>query len=170
MAIATVGKSNTRIEDETKLIFERIFNAPRELVFEAYSSAEHIMKWWGPEGWPTVKCTMDFNVGGKWHYCMKGPDGTEAWGIATYTAIERPALIAYLDAFSDADANTVPPEMTIEMRFDERGSQTLVTGTSYFGDAEALKTVMEMGMEQGMNETLDHLDTYLEELKAQAAR
>lgn len=168
MATPAVGKTNTFIEGDRKFGFERLFDAPRELVFEAYSSAEHIKRWWGPEGWPTVVCNIDFRVGGTWHYCMKGPDGTEAWGIATYKEIVRPELITYMDAFSDADANIVPPEMEVTMQFENHDGKTLVRSISTFDSPEGLKTVIEMGMEQGMDETLDHLDTYLEELKTKA--
>ena len=63
------------------ITMRRRFDAPRELVFEAYSSCEHIEQWWGPRSWPVAHCRMDFRPGGTWHYCMKGPEGQEAWAL-----------------------------------------------------------------------------------------
>lgn len=168
MSNPTVGKTNLSLEGEKLLVVERLFDAPRDLVYECYTSADHIKRWWGPNEFPTVYCTIDFRVGGTWHYCMKGPDGTEAWGIGTYTEIVRPEVLAYRDAFSDEKGSIVPPEMDIRMTFTEANGQTLVRSSSAFADSESRQAVLDMGMEEGMNQTLDHLDTYLEELKAAA--
>jgi uncharacterized protein YndB with AHSA1/START domain len=64
----------TNVADR-ELIMERIFDAPRELVFRAYSEPEHLVRWWGPKGWTLPVCKVDFRPGGVWHFCMLSPDG-----------------------------------------------------------------------------------------------
>ena len=84
------------------LVLERVFDAPRELVFEAFSKEEHLTKWWGPRGWELTHCAIDFRPGGTWHYCMTCVDkaqgdfyGMQAWGKAVYGDIDQPAELTY---------------------------------------------------------------------------
>src|SRR5690606_1009281 len=92
---------------------------------KAYTNDEALKQWFGPEGWPLTVSNGDFRAGGTWHYCMSGPDGEEAWGIAIYEEVVEPERLVYRDAFSDADRNVVPPESTVTIDFIERGpSQT----------------------------------------------
>ena len=64
----------SRVENERVLVLERIFDAPRDLVFKMFKEAEHLKRWWGPRGWEIPVCTVDFRPGGVWHYCMKCVD------------------------------------------------------------------------------------------------
>ena len=155
-----------RAEGKT-LEFTRRFNAPRELVWRAYSDAEHIKRWWGPKGWTTDPCTVDFRPGGIWHYCMKG-DGMESWGKAVYQEIAAPERIVYLDSFSDADCNAFPPEMVITLDFVADGNSTLLRSTSTLASEEDLKAILDMGVVEGVGQTMDCLDDYLVELLAAA--
>ena len=140
----------------------RTFDYPRELVFQAYTDGEALKQWFGPEGWPLTVSDMDFRVGGTWHYCMSGPDGEQAWGIATFEEIEAPSKLVYRDGFSDADRNIVPPESTVTIEFVEVGpSQTSLRVTSVFASNDERDQVLAMGMEEGMGQTLDHLEEYL---------
>lgn len=149
------------------LEFTRRFDAPRELVWTAYSSAEHLKRWWGPRGWTTDPCTVDFRPGGVWHYCMKG-DGMESWGKAVYEVIVAPERLDYIDCFSDADANSFPPEMHISITLIPDGRQTVLHSVSTFATEEDLQAVMGMGVVDGIGQTMDCLDEYLEELLAGA--
>jgi len=119
------------------------------------------MQWWGPREWPTQKCTVDLRVGGVWHYCMVGPDGTEAWGIATYQEIAAPERLAFEDAFSDADGAVVPPKSTVIIELEDLGGRTRQVGRSIFASAEERDQVLAMGMVEGMSETLDRLEELL---------
>jgi len=143
---------------------ERIFNAPRDLVFKAYTEPERIAQWWGPREWKTRNVTMDVRPGGVWHYVMVGPDGTEAWGKATYSEVKPPSRLVYMDAFSDAEGNSNPdlPQTLIEYDFEEvEGGKTRMISKATFANGEALNAVLDMGMLEGMTETLDRLDEYL---------
>jgi uncharacterized protein YndB with AHSA1/START domain len=152
----------TLVTGEQDITMKRHFGAPRELVFEAYSSSDHIKQWWGPRTWPTHYCRMDFRPGGTWHYCMKGPEGQEAWGIADYKEIEEPRRILYVDNFSDRDGSRIPPEGEVTVLFEDDGNGgTNMTWHTVYATAEQRDKVIEMGVEAGAGETLERLEEYL---------
>lgn len=161
-------------DNDRTYVMERVFDAPRELVFEAYSTAEHLKNWWGPKGWTLPFCEVDFRPGGTWFYCMKGPVGSEdgemmeSWGKAVYQEIVEPERIVYIDTFVDSDGNRVEgtPEMLITVEFVEENGKTRLISKSLFESAEQLQQVLEMGMEQGFAETLDRLEAYLDKVTA----
>ncbi|OAH63138.1 hypothetical protein AWH49_07320 [Domibacillus aminovorans] len=93
----------TNIEGQV-LVMERIFNAPRGLVFKAFSEPERLASWWGPRGWQTENRKFEFKPNGVWHYCMRCIDenqgefyGQESWGKAVYHEIIVPEKIVYTD-------------------------------------------------------------------------
>jgi uncharacterized protein YndB with AHSA1/START domain len=162
--------SSNQLQVETKgnqLIMTRRFNAPREKVFRAHTACEHLKNWWGPREWPLTYCKIDFRVGGQYHYCMTGPDGTESWGLSIYKEIKAPELIAYEDHFSDKDGNknTTFPSTTVRTEFIEEDGKTLIKSVANYASPEDLKKVIDMGMEGGMAETMDRLDEYVAEMK-----
>ncbi|OAB40247.1 SRPBCC domain-containing protein [Paenibacillus antarcticus] len=160
--------------DGNTLILERVFQAPRELVFKAFSDAEHLKHWWGPKGWTIPVCNMDFRPGGTWHYCMKCEDktqgdfyGMESWGKAHYREISAPSQIIFTDCFSDAEGNVMDnmPETLVTLDFIEKDGKTKLVNTAIYTSPEALQTVLDMGMIQGMSETLDNLVVHLEKIQ-----
>jgi uncharacterized protein YndB with AHSA1/START domain len=164
----------SKVENENVLVLERVFDAPRELVFKMYKEAEHLKRWWGPRGWEVPYCTVDFRPGGVWHYCMKCVDpnqgsfyGMESWGKAIYKDIAEPEKIVYTDFFSDADGNENPdmPSTTVTLEFIDLGGKTKLVSRGEYASAEGLKTVMEMGMLEGITQTWDRLEERLNEVK-----
>lgn len=99
----------------------RDFNAPRQLVWDAWTKPEHMMKWWGPKNFTAPVAKIDLRVGGKYHNCMRGPDGKDYWGTGTYKEITPIERLVYTDSFADAEGNVVPsdhygmPGMPLEM-------------------------------------------------------
>lgn len=163
------NKNNQTVETKGReIIFTRTFDAPRGLVFETYSSCEHLKNWWGPREWPLSYCEIDFREGGNWHYCMKGPnENDESWGIAFYREIHKPEKIVYSDSFSDKDGNVnkdMPSFETI-INFDEEGAKTKVTVASKVGTKEEVEKLVEMGMIEGFTETWDRLEEHLSALQ-----
>ncbi len=158
-------KKNQTVETkDNQIIFTRSFKAPRELVFEAYSTCEHLMKWWGPRTWPLNYCNIDFRPGGTWHYCMKGPnEGDESWGLARYKEITEPEKIVYNDYFSDKEGtiNTEMPAFDTVIQFEEEDTGTRVTVTSNVASKEEVEKLVDMGMIQGFTETWDRLEEHL---------
>jgi len=165
----------SRIENDNRvLVLERVFDAPRDLVFKMFKEPEHLKMWWGPRGWELPVCHIDFKPGGVWHYCMKCIDpnlgqfyGMESWGKGVYKDIIEPETIVYTDYFSDAEGNIneTMPSTEVTMEFIDLEGQTKLVNRSLYVSAEALKTVMDMGMLQGITETWDRLEERLNEIK-----
>src|SRR5690554_2789407 len=112
----SASKTRTRI-DGRELIMERDFNAPKELVYAAHVSPDHIARWWGPTGWDTHTYEMEVEPEGIWHYCMRSSvDAQEAWGKATYKEIEANERLVYEDAFADVNGNEIQgmPKMLVQ--------------------------------------------------------
>ena len=168
-----MSKTSLKIErpSDRELVISRTFNAPRVLVWQAWSQCEHLQQWWAPAGWALPVCKMDFRPGGVWHYCMKGPgpDGTEmeSWGRTVFREIVEPERIVYVDAFSDAAGNVAEgmPEMAITVTFTETDGQTQVISRTEFATAADLETILQMGVEEGVTMTWDQLATYLAQLQ-----
>ena len=91
-----------------ELRIERTFNAPRELVFRAWSDPEHLARWWGPRGYTTSDWKIDFRIGGKYVYCMRSEEGEEIWATGVYREIVPPERIVCTDSFADEQGNIVP--------------------------------------------------------------
>ncbi len=146
-----------------ELTLERVFNAPRALVFQMWSDPDHLKQWFGPKGWTLPVCTVDFRPGGAWHYCMRGPDGEESWGKAIYEEIVTPERIVYRDTFTDAEGNPVPgmPEMVVTVNLAEQAGKTTLTSTTQFATVADLEAVLAMGVTEGIIETWDRLEDYL---------
>lgn len=149
---------------ERELTYTRMFDATPAEVFDAFSSCEHLRHWWGPRLWPMQDCTIEFVIGGVWHYCMRGPnEGDEAWSKAVYQEIDRPKRLVYRDYFCDKDGNTNTelPSSLVTFTFTPQDGQTQLKGHAVYEDPADLKQVLEMGMLEGMSETLDRLEEYL---------
>lgn len=164
----------SKVENENVLVLERVFDAPRDLVFKMFKDPEHLKHWWGPRGWEVPFCTVDFRPGGVWRYCMKCVDpnqgqffGMESWGKGVYKEIVEPETIVYVDYFTDADGNVnnAMPSTECTLEFIDLGGKTKLVNRAEYVSAEALKAVMDMGMLQGITETWDRLEERLNEVK-----
>ncbi|MFA6916895.1 MAG: SRPBCC domain-containing protein [Parachlamydiales bacterium] len=146
----------------------RIFDAPREVVFEAWTNPKQMREWWGPKGFTTPHCKIDLRPGGTIHYCMRSPDGKDYWGIGVYKEILKPSRIVLSDSFSDEKGDIVQPavygmdpewpaETLITVLFDNVEGKTKVTINHSVSDALAKK----QGCEEGWSQTLDNLAAFL---------
>ncbi|WP_242527330.1 SRPBCC domain-containing protein [Ktedonosporobacter rubrisoli] len=147
---------------------ERHFAAPRTLVFEAFTRAEHLKRWWAPRPYTIPTCTIDLRPGGIWHYSVRGPSGQEHWARSVYREIVPPEKLVYTSTFADEHANPLEgvPEHLTTITFAEEAGKTKVTACFQFSSAEALAVALDMGMQQGMNVTWDYLIEYIQELQA----
>ncbi|HVP85717.1 MAG TPA: SRPBCC domain-containing protein [Rhizomicrobium sp.] len=167
--------NDNQTEDFT---YSRIFDAPRELVWEIYTTLEHLSKWWGPQGFTWISGTLDFRPGGVFHYGMRGPTGQEMWGKFNYREISKPDRIVFTNSFADKDGNTVrapffsdwPLEVLNTVTFTEEGGKTTIhlRGRPFNATAEerARFEATKPSMNQGFGATFDKLVHYLSELKA----
>jgi len=146
---------------------ERTFNAPRDLVWKAWTEPERISQWWGPRGFTTTVKEMDVRPGGAWLYCMYSPeympDGSGACGKSVYTEVLEPERLVYNDYFTDEDGNVHSdmPVLLVTVLFTDQNDKTKVTSITEFEKPEDLKKVKAMGMEQGVKETWDRLEELL---------
>jgi uncharacterized protein YndB with AHSA1/START domain len=157
------NKSPARPQDKD-LVITRVFPAPRALVFKAWTEPERLAQWWAPNGCSTPFCTVDLRPGGRFHFCMRLPEGREVWALGIYREIVVPERIVYTDSFADADGNPVPPAHY--GMSPGHPVQTLVTVV--FADVEGGTRVTlrhsipesvdeRKGTEQGWGEMLDRL-------------
>jgi uncharacterized protein YndB with AHSA1/START domain len=125
--------AESRFEEE--IVISRAFDAPLKLVWEAWSVPERFMRWWGPKGFTSPSCRIDFREGGKYLNCMRSPDGRDYWGTGIYYKIEPMKEIVFSDSFSDENGNVVPAasygmkgdwplELLVTLSFEERGGKT----------------------------------------------
>jgi len=149
--------------DGLEVVATRTFDAPRNLVFKAWTECDRLVHWWGPKDWTLPVCEMDFRVGGSWFYCMAGPTGEQSCGRSTYEDIVVPERIVYRDAFAERDGSIIEgmPEMRIEVDFAETARRTTITSRTLFASAKDLEASIAIGMESGLTETWDRLVAYL---------
>ncbi|MEK3916497.1 SRPBCC domain-containing protein [Paenibacillus sp. FSL H7-0331] len=143
---------------EREFVMERVFHAPRTLVFKAFTQPEHVAKWWAPRPFTIPVCNIDLRVGGKWHYCMQSPEGERHWALAIYQEISSPDSLAYTATFADELANPTNeiPEQYATVVFNEAEGSTKLSITFRFESAEALQAALQMGMIEGLSMTLDN--------------
>lgn len=146
---------------DREIVMTRVFNAPRELVFEAHTKCEHLEKWWGQRDSPMSVCELDFRPGGKWRFVQKSPTGEE-WGFrGEFREIERPERIVWTFEFEG-----MPGHISVDtVTFVEENGRTTLTATSMFDSKEDRDGMLQSGMEAGANETWDRLAEYLATIK-----
>ncbi|EKO78385.1 hypothetical protein LEP1GSC068_3501 [Leptospira sp. Fiocruz LV3954] len=162
-----IKMTNTN-QTNDELVITRIFNAPRETVFEAWTVPEQVMKWWGPKNFTSPVCNIDFRVGGKYLFCMRALDGQEFWSTGIYKEIVKSEKIVQTDSFSDKDGNSVPAsEYGIPGYWPE---SLLVTLTFENHQGKTKLTLRHTGIPAGevndmtnasWNESLDKLEAIL---------
>lgn len=111
---------------ERELLFTRVFDAPRELVFQAWTDREHLMKWWGPAGFSVTFLEMDLRPGGAWRKCMRSAQGGEYWRRGTYLEIVEPERLVFTYISDDPESDP-EHETVVTMIFEELGEKTLMT-------------------------------------------
>lgn len=154
------------IKDPTqkRIVIERRFSAGVDKVWQAWTTAELLVRWWGPKTWPASSASFDFRPGGHWHYYMTGPDGTQAWGWIDYLTIKRLESFEANDYFSDAQGNksTEAPfsRWLVDFKSPAPGL-TLVIVTLNFETVEGLNKMLEMGFEAGFGSALENLEELL---------
>jgi uncharacterized glyoxalase superfamily protein PhnB/uncharacterized protein YndB with AHSA1/START domain len=155
------------------LVITRVFDAPRELVFKAWTEAERLGQWWGPKGFEVRVVGLDLRPGGTFHYCLRSAGGHEMWGKFVYCDIKAPEQITYVSSFSDEEANvtrapfsqTWPLEIQNTLTLSEDDGKTTLTlrGAPLNATAEERATFEEAhhSIQQGFSGTFAQLEDYL---------
>ena len=152
----------------------RTFDAPRELVWKAWTERDRLVQWFGPKGFTMPVATLDFRPGGVFHYCMRSAGGgQEMWGRFVYREIVPPERIAWVHSFSDETGGLArspfggdwPLEMLASVTFAEQGGRTTVTVRwAPLNATEAERKAFDAARESmrgGWTGTFDQLDAYL---------
>jgi uncharacterized protein YndB with AHSA1/START domain len=158
------GKTKVTANPEKReIVAERTFDAPRELVWQAWTDPERLAQWWGPRNWRTTVKEFDLRPGGAFFYVINGPDGAESWAKSVYKEIVPPERLVYQDTFADKEGNPAPgmPTMTITNEFIEANGKTTLISRTVFETDKDFKTILAMGVEAGIGETWDRLAEFV---------
>ncbi len=153
--------STTIYSEGGDLVFERIFDAPRDLVWRAFMEPAMVERWWGPLGTSTTVAEMDVRPGGTWRYVSRASDREDVTFFGEYLEIDPPERFRWTFLF-DVEGYGVQggPET---FTFEDVAGKTKVTTTSQMGSAEAVDGALASGMTKGAIETWDRLDALLAE-------
>ncbi len=143
---------------DREIVVTRVLDAPRELVWQAWTEPEHVAQWWGPNGFTNTIQEMDVRPGGVWRLVMHGPDGTDYPNKIVYLEVVNPERLVY--DHGDDQVNGLLFHVTVN--FAEQGGKTRVTMRAIFDSAaERDRVVREFGAVEGANQTMDRLRQYL---------
>jgi uncharacterized protein YndB with AHSA1/START domain len=146
---------------DREIVISRVIDAPRELVFEAFTEVRHLSQWWGPEGFTTTTRAFEFSVGGEWDFVMHGPDGTDYQEWISWTEIAPPARIMLLHGESRGDPNAFESVLT----FVSEGAATRIEMRTVFPTKELRDEAVEKYHAiEGGQQTLNNLAAYVTEI------
>ena len=145
-------------KDEPTIVVTRLVDAPRELVWQAWTEPHHIAQWWGPNGFTNTIHAMEVKPGGVWRFIMHGPDGTDWPNKIVYREVVRPERLVY--DHSGEGAND-PHRFHVTVTFTDKNGITEIVMVSLFPSLEARNAVLKFGALEGGGQTLDRLAAYL---------
>jgi uncharacterized protein YndB with AHSA1/START domain len=145
------------LPSDTEILITRRFEAPRPLVWEALTTPRHLLRWWGPSWCPLVACEVDLRPGGSWRYVCRDEEGNELEWYGTYREVLPPERIVSTETFGGFPDATSVNVTTLTEEDGVTVLQTLVQHVS----REHRDGHVASGMERGMQETFDRLDTLL---------
>ena len=160
MTERTIGALTLTVPSDREIVMTRVFDAPRELVFEAHSKCEHLAKWWGPRKYSLAICELDFRPGGAYRFVHRGPDGMEEHGFrGEFSEIAPPERIVWTFEWEGMPGHASVDTLTLE---DLGGGRTKLTAHSLFDSVEDRDGMLQSGMEEGAAETWDRLAEHLQ--------
>jgi uncharacterized protein YndB with AHSA1/START domain len=144
-----------------EIVLSRAFDAPRGLVFAAFTRPELLKRWYGARGWTLVDCAVDLRVGGAWRFVSGGPDGQRMGQAGVYRVIRPTDRLVYTELFDD---QSYPGETLVTHDFAERNARTTVTTTLLFATPEGRDRVLRYPMARGVSESFERLAAVLADL------
>jgi len=153
------------INKETKTVtITAEFDAERDLVWDAYTKAELLDKWWAPKPFSSRTTVMDFREGGRRFYAMVSPEGDERWVLQTFKTITPKTNFTLFNAFAEADETPHLPGSDWDFNFSETAGKTTVHVSIYNESLERLEKMVEMGFKEGTAAQLENLTDLLARL------
>ncbi len=146
------GSLKVTTPNDREIVLTRVFDAPRSMVFEAFTKPELLKRWFGPRGWTLSVCEVDLKIGGRFRFVMRGPDGTEMGMGGVYNELAPPERSVHTESFDD-----FPGESQVTTVLTEEAGKTTLTATVLYPSAEIRDAVIKGGMEHGAAESYDKL-------------
>jgi uncharacterized protein YndB with AHSA1/START domain len=137
---------------DCEIVLTRVFDAPRHLVFDAFTKPELLKRWFGPRGWSLPVCEVDLRVGGTFRFVMRGPDGSEMGMRGVYRELAPPDRSVHTESFDD-----YPGESQVTTVLTETAGKTTLSATILYPSKEIRDLVIQSGMEHGAAESYDKL-------------
>ena len=146
------GTLKVETANDRDVVMTRVFDAPRQMVYDAFSKPELLKRWFGPRGWHLETCEVDHRVGGGFRFILVGPEGHRMGMRGTYVEIDAPGRSVHRESFDD-----YPGESTVTAVFTEVNGKTTLTATVTYASKEVRDIVIASGMEHGAAESYDKL-------------
>jgi uncharacterized protein YndB with AHSA1/START domain len=163
--VGASNSSNTRLTERT-VVITRVFEAPRALVFKAWTDRSHLARWWGPKGFTNPVCEVDLRVGGSLRIVMRAPDGAEHPMTGVFREIDPPARLVFDNVAIDREGKILLEGLTT-VTFAEHGAGAtkLTVESRAVARADYAWRMLE-GMETGWTQSIDRLGEHLGEMRA----
>ena len=154
MSTDTSSATSMTLPSDREILIERVFNAPRRLVFDALTRPEHVANWYGPRAMTLTSCQIDLRVGGAWRYVVRDPAGNDFAFSGEYKEIVPPEKLVCTENFEG-----IPPghDYLVTVTLDEQDGQTKLRSHLQYRSPEDRDGHIQSGMEPGMRETYDRL-------------
>jgi uncharacterized protein YndB with AHSA1/START domain len=147
-------KVTTPSDREIRMV--RVFDAPRSMVFDAFTKCELLKRWFGPQGFSLSVCEGEFRAGGSWRFVVRSPDGAEMGMNGKIREMSRPERLVHIESFDD-----YPGEALVTTTFVEDRGKTTVTINLVYESKDVRDAVVRSGMEHGAAESYDRLAEFL---------
>lgn len=157
MTIDRTGSAEVTLPSDTEIKIVRRFDAPRDLVFDVWTTPEHVRNWWGWEKDPMTVCEIDLRVGGEWRFISVNDDYGEVHFYGEYKEIDRPRRLVSTEVFAPYPDSPALNTLTLE----EGEGVTTMTILVDYPSKEARDATIASGMESGLQHSLDRADTVL---------
>ncbi|APW61356.1 SRPBCC family protein [Paludisphaera borealis] len=155
-----VGATTFTTPSDREIVMTRVFDAPRRLVFEAWTNSEHLPRWMlGPGGWTMPVCEIDLRPGGRWRFVWRGLDGAEMEMSGVYKEVTPPDRLVSTESWGGGW-----PETLKTLTLSEEDGKTTVTSTVLYPSKEARDAALQTGMKEGVNASFDRLAEYVQTL------
>ena len=152
-----VGVTTFTTPSDREIVVTRVVDAPRRLVWQAWTSPEHLPRWMlGPEGWTMPVCEIDLRPGGAWHYRWRGPDGTEMDMRGVYREVAPPERLVHTESWG----GDWPDTLNTLVLTEKDGKTTMVCSVLY-PSKEARERALGTGMKEGWSASYERLDGHM---------
>lgn len=155
--------ADIRPPEDAIIVISRVVDAPRDLVFEAFTDPKHLTQFWGPRGFTGSRCEVDLRVGGQFRVDLRGPDGMSHPCTGVYREIVPPERIVYAGTGDDDNpcGAGLPPRSLVTMTFAAEGRKTKITVHTRLGSYADREAAIAGGFSKGWNDSLDRLEDLL---------